>query len=109
MNWGWRWQRATASGRGEQAILNAAQEYGADLIVMATAGHHGFLDALRGSTTERIVRRDGDHLTTQRTGGELKAAYPSSENTFFYKESFTRASSLSFGSPPTTSLAGPMK
>jgi hypothetical protein len=24
--------------------------------VMATLGHHGFLDALRGSTTERIVR-----------------------------------------------------
>ena len=27
-----------------------------DLIVMATAGRHGFLDALRGSTTERLVR-----------------------------------------------------
>jgi hypothetical protein len=25
-------------------------------VVMATQGHHGFLDALRGSTTERIVR-----------------------------------------------------
>jgi hypothetical protein len=24
--------------------------------VMATRGHHGFLDALRGSATERIVR-----------------------------------------------------
>ena len=27
-----------------------------DLIVMATHGHHGFLDALRGSTTERVLR-----------------------------------------------------
>lgn len=43
-------------------------------------------------TNERVVRRDGDHLTTQRTGGELKAAYPSGKDTFFYKESFTRAS-----------------
>ena len=29
----------------------------ADLIGMATAGHHGFLDALRGSTTERVIRQ----------------------------------------------------
>jgi nucleotide-binding universal stress UspA family protein len=29
----------------------------ADLIVMATAGHQGALDALRGSTTERVVRQ----------------------------------------------------
>ena len=28
-----------------------------DLIAMATAGHHGFLDALRGSTTERVLRQ----------------------------------------------------
>ena len=28
-----------------------------DLIVMPTAGHHGFLDALRGSTTEQVLQR----------------------------------------------------
>ena len=28
----------------------------ANLIMMATAGHQGFLDALRGSTTERVLR-----------------------------------------------------
>lgn len=27
-----------------------------DLIVLTTAGHHGILDALRGGTTERILR-----------------------------------------------------
>ena len=27
-----------------------------DLLVLATQGHQGFLDALRGSTTERVVR-----------------------------------------------------
>jgi nucleotide-binding universal stress UspA family protein len=28
----------------------------ANLIAMPTAGHHGFLDAVRGSTTERVLR-----------------------------------------------------
>ena len=38
------------------AILDAAKEKQADLIAMPTAGHHGFLDGLRGSTTERVLR-----------------------------------------------------
>jgi len=37
-------------------ILDAAEEQQADLIAMPAAGHHGFLDALRGSTTERVMR-----------------------------------------------------
>ena len=28
-----------------------------DLVVMASRGHDGFLDALRGSTTERVLRQ----------------------------------------------------
>jgi nucleotide-binding universal stress UspA family protein len=28
----------------------------ADLVLMTTEGHDGFLDALRGSTTERVMR-----------------------------------------------------
>ena len=39
------------------AIVDAATDWQADLIGMATAGHHGFLDALRGSTTERVLRQ----------------------------------------------------
>jgi nucleotide-binding universal stress UspA family protein len=35
-------------------ILNAAQD--ADLIVMATEGRQGVIDAMRGSVTERVVR-----------------------------------------------------
>ena len=50
----WRW--TYRDGDVEERILQAAEEYKAGLIVMATQGHHGFLDALRGSTTERIVR-----------------------------------------------------
>lgn len=45
------------SGNPVDEILRRADEMGADLIVTITEGHHGFLDALRGSTTEQIVRR----------------------------------------------------
>jgi nucleotide-binding universal stress UspA family protein len=52
----WHWQKVACHGHVEQLILQAAHDGRADLIVMPTLGHHGFLDALRGSTTERIVR-----------------------------------------------------
>lgn len=42
-----------------QTIADTAAELDADLVVMPTQGHHGFLDALRGSTTEQVVRRVG--------------------------------------------------
>jgi nucleotide-binding universal stress UspA family protein len=45
------------TGDPVEQILAVAAEIKADLVVMATAGHHGFLDALRGSTTERVLRR----------------------------------------------------
>jgi nucleotide-binding universal stress UspA family protein len=44
------------SGNTVDSILNAAIEFDVDLIGMPTAGHHGVLDALRGSTTERVLR-----------------------------------------------------
>jgi nucleotide-binding universal stress UspA family protein len=44
-------------GPVEETILRIAQECNADMIAMPTAGHDGFLDALRGSTTERVLRR----------------------------------------------------
>jgi nucleotide-binding universal stress UspA family protein len=44
------------SGNVVDAIVNAAIEFDIDLIGMPTAGHHGVLDALRGSTTERVIR-----------------------------------------------------
>jgi len=39
-----------------EGILQAAADMKADLIAMATAGHRGILDAMRGSTTERVLR-----------------------------------------------------
>jgi nucleotide-binding universal stress UspA family protein len=44
-------------GPVEETIVRIAQDYHADMIVMPTAGQHGFLDALRGSTTERVLRQ----------------------------------------------------
>ncbi len=43
-------------GNVVRSILDAAFEFDVDLIAMPTAGHQGVLDALRGSTTERVVR-----------------------------------------------------
>lgn len=50
----WRWM--FREGDVDEEILRAADDYHADLIVMATAGHQSLGDALRGDTTERIVR-----------------------------------------------------
>lgn len=52
----WSFVRARRSGDPVTRILEVADEVTADLIVMPTAGHDGVLDALRGSTTERVLR-----------------------------------------------------
>ena len=44
------------SGQPIDVILREARDWNADLIVMPTAGHHGLLDALGGSSSERVVR-----------------------------------------------------
>jgi nucleotide-binding universal stress UspA family protein len=49
-----------------ESILQAART--ADLIVMPTAGHRGFLDALRGSTTEQVLRQASCPVLAVRTG-----------------------------------------
>ena len=54
---GWSWHRQTRSGDVVDQIVAVAGDTDADLIVMVTQGHDGFLDALRGSTTERVLRR----------------------------------------------------
>lgn len=54
---GWSWLTEDVQGEPVAEILSAADRHAADLIVMATAGHEGVLDALRGSTTEQVLRR----------------------------------------------------
>jgi hypothetical protein len=53
---GWTWNSVAREGDVVEQILGAASQQPADLIAMATHGHDGFLDALRGSTTERVLR-----------------------------------------------------
>jgi nucleotide-binding universal stress UspA family protein len=54
---GWTWNPMAVEGADVvQSILAVAKERSADLIAMSTKGHHGFLDALRGSTTEQVLR-----------------------------------------------------
>ena len=50
------WTRIVRHGHVVDEILQVAQEERPNLIVMPTQGHNGFLDALRGSTTERVIR-----------------------------------------------------
>lgn len=52
---GWTWQTIIRTGDIIDAI--ATDSATADLVVMATEGHHGLLDALLGSTTERVLRQ----------------------------------------------------
>jgi len=54
---GWTWREELGEGPVVDAILHATHELDADLIAMATAGRDGFLDALRGSTTEQVLRQ----------------------------------------------------
>jgi nucleotide-binding universal stress UspA family protein len=44
------------AGEPTTALVEAIREFDPDLVVMTTAGHHGFMDVLRGSTTERVLR-----------------------------------------------------
>ena len=54
---GWTWNRVSMPGEPVDAILQTAIETSADLIVMTSEGPDGFLDALRGSTSERVLRK----------------------------------------------------
>ena len=54
---GWSWQNMTKQGNVIDMILETAREVNADLIVMSTNGRNGFLDAFRGSHSERVLRQ----------------------------------------------------
>lgn len=56
---GWEWTKMSEKGDITQVILQTAHGMKADLIVMSTEGRQGFLDALRGSTSEQVLRQCG--------------------------------------------------
>jgi nucleotide-binding universal stress UspA family protein len=47
---------AVRRGNVVDTIVDEAVKRDVDFICMATSGHHGVLDAIRGSTTERVIR-----------------------------------------------------
>lgn len=51
----WKWKSLSAEGNPVEVIAKVAESIDADLILMATAGHQGFLDVIRGSTSERVL------------------------------------------------------
>jgi nucleotide-binding universal stress UspA family protein len=53
---GWGWKKELRSGEVIDGIVKTAKEFKADLIVLATDGRNGFLDGVRGSHSERILR-----------------------------------------------------
>ena len=53
---GWTWHKMTKKGNVIEVIVETARQADADLILMSTDGRNGFLDALRGSHSERVLR-----------------------------------------------------
>jgi nucleotide-binding universal stress UspA family protein len=52
----WSWERQTEPGDPVDQLTACIGGWGPQLVVMTTAGRHGFMDAVRGSTTERVLR-----------------------------------------------------
>ena len=53
---GWQWHCIVQSGDVIDGIVQMASYMATNLIVMSTDGRNGFLDALRGSHSERVLR-----------------------------------------------------
>jgi nucleotide-binding universal stress UspA family protein len=53
---GWSYDIVVRQGNVVEAILKTEHDWHPDLMVLATQGHLDFVDALRGSTTERVLR-----------------------------------------------------
>ena len=52
-----RWNHIQRNGQVVDEIIATANELTADLIVLPTHGHHGFLDLLRGSITKQVLQK----------------------------------------------------
>jgi nucleotide-binding universal stress UspA family protein len=52
-----RFRKVLREGGIEDEIVAAAEEMDADLVVMVTEGPNSLIDALRGTTTENVLRR----------------------------------------------------
>lgn len=52
----WFFTHEVRMGHIADKIEEVAEEFDVDLIIMPTEGHHGIYDALRGSTTDQVLR-----------------------------------------------------
>ena len=68
---GWTWKKELRTGEVIEGIVKSAKENEADLIALATDGRNGFLDALRGSHSERILRYGVAPLLTIPVGSRV--------------------------------------
>jgi nucleotide-binding universal stress UspA family protein len=53
----WNYKKEATKGPVVDEIIKRAHEAEVDLIIMMTEGHHGVFDALRGNTTEQVLRK----------------------------------------------------
>lgn len=72
---GWKWAKDLRTGDVIQSIVGATKDLSADLIVMSTDGRNEFLDSLRGSHSERVLRHGAAPLLTVPVGA-LAASDP---------------------------------
>ncbi|HSC56227.1 MAG TPA: universal stress protein [Nitrospira sp.] len=66
---GWRWDTVVKPGDVVDVIRETASAVNAGLIVVTTEGRQGFLDALRGSHSERILQQAPCPLLSIPVGG----------------------------------------
>ena len=52
----WSWEERSEPGVPVDRLVETIKDWSPDLVVMTTEGRHGFMDALRGSITERVLR-----------------------------------------------------
>ena len=57
LNDSWVWNKVRVEGDRTEEIVKFAEETDAKLIVMTTDGPDRFLDGLRGTTSERVLRK----------------------------------------------------
>lgn len=58
----WRWHRETRPGKPVDGIVDACEEFDCDLVVMASRGQDGFMDMIRGTQTQQVMRKVGAGL-----------------------------------------------
>lgn len=68
---GWTWKKEVRAGEVIEGIVKTAKGIEADLIVMSTDGRNGFLDGLRGSHSERVLRYCAAPLLTVPVGSRV--------------------------------------